>query len=139
MNMNKVYLSGRVSDNPGLVNQEGRAAHLMFLLCVQHKTQRGAVKQELYSVNAWNNTALWGGKNLRQGQSVGIQGYLTQHIRENGMVTVEITAEEFLPGPRMMARAEAMPPRVEKRPATADVVTADTEVASEYEAASAHS
>ena len=91
--MNKVYISGILADMPAFVQREGGAAHLVFQLRVRHRTAKGAVKQEMYRINAWNNTAGWGRQNLRQGQLLSVQGYLTQRILENGVPAVEITAE----------------------------------------------
>ena len=95
--MNQVFVAGIIADRPRLVQPETGAARLTFALNVRHRTAKGVVKQELYTVNAWNNVALWGAKQLAQGQLVALQGYLTQHTRDNGVLSVEITAEEFLP------------------------------------------
>ena len=97
--MNKVSISGTIADAPLFHQPEGGAAHLAFQLCVRHRTAKGAVKRELYRVNAWNNTASWGKANLRQGQPLAVEGYLTQRIvGETGVICVEVTAEEFFPG-----------------------------------------
>ncbi len=95
-NMNQVFISGIIADRPRLTQPENGTAHLMFVLSVRHRTAKGVVKQELYTVNAWNRVALWGAEQLAQGQLVAMRGYLTQHARENGVLAVEITAEEFL-------------------------------------------
>lgn len=95
--MNQVYISGKIADRPRLTRAENGSAHLMFALSVRHRTAKGLVKQELYTVNAWNRVAQWGEKELEQGELVGVKGYLTQHRGENGMVCVEVTAEEILP------------------------------------------
>ena len=97
MDMNQVFLSGIIAEKPRLTQPEGGTAHLLFPLRVRHRTAKGIVKHELYTVNAWNNVALWGAKRLEQGRLVAVQGYLTQHTRDNGVLSVEITAEEFLP------------------------------------------
>ena len=94
--MNQVFISGIIADRPRLTQPENGAAHLMFALSMRHRTAKGVVKQELYTVNAWNRVALWGAEQLAQGQLVALQGYLTQHARESGVLAVEITAEEFL-------------------------------------------
>ena len=94
--MNQVFISGIIADRPRLTQPENGAVHLMFALSVRHRTAKGVVKQELYTVNAWNRVALWGAEQLAQGQLVALQGYLTQHARESGVLAVEITAEEFL-------------------------------------------
>ena len=107
--MNQVFLSGIIAEEPRLTQPEGTAAHLLFPLRVRHRTAKGVVKQELYTVNAWNNVALWGAKQLGRGQLVAIQGYLTQHTRENGVLSVEVTADEFLPA-RMSHGQKGMAP-----------------------------
>ncbi len=99
--MNKVYLTGTVADPPLGRTQENGLAHVSFPLCVSHKTKQGLVKRELYNVQAWNGVAQWARANLRQGQRVMLQGYLTQHsVRQADGGTrqvVEVTAEEFFP------------------------------------------
>ena len=105
--MNQVFLSGVIAGKPYLSQSEGGAAHLLFPLSVRHRTAKGVVKQELYTVNAWNNVALWGARRLEQGQLVAMQGYLTQHMRENGTLSVEVTADEFLPAHRSSIRGQA--------------------------------
>lgn len=96
--MNKVYISGTIADVPLFNQPEDGAAHLAFQISVRHRTTKGAVKRELYRVNAWNHAALWGRANLRLGQNLAVQGYLTQRIAETGIVCVEVTAEEFILG-----------------------------------------
>ena len=95
--MNQVFIAGIVADRPRLTQPENGAVHLKFALSVRHRTAKGVVKQEVYAVNAWNKAALWGAKQLAQGQLVALQGYLTQHTGEDGVLSVEVTAEEFLP------------------------------------------
>lgn len=104
--MNQVFLSGIIAGRPRLLRPENGAAHLLFPLRVRHKTAKGVVKQELYTVNAWNNVALWGAKQLGQGQLVVMQGYLTQRMREDGILSVEVTVDEFLPVHRIDSREQ---------------------------------
>ena len=104
--MNQVFLTGIIAGKPRLVQAEGGAAHLLFPLRVRHRTAGGVVKQELYTVNAWNNVALWGAKHLGQGQLVAVQGYLTQHMRGDGTLSVEVAADEFLPAGKGSARGQ---------------------------------
>lgn len=114
--MNKVYISGTIADVPLFFQSEGGAAHLTFQICVQHKTAKGAMKRELYRVNAWNNTALWGKANLRQGQSLAVEGYLTQRIAgETGIISVEVTAEEFFPAGQFARGAETKSAQSDER------------------------
>ncbi|HIS03194.1 MAG TPA: single-stranded DNA-binding protein [Candidatus Pullichristensenella avicola] len=105
--MNQVYISGMIADRPRLVEVENGTEHLIFGVSVRHRTAKGLVKQEIYTVNAWNGVAQWGGKALAQGELVGIKGYLTQHRGENGTIYVEVTAEEILPA-RKVGRLEEM-------------------------------
>ena len=119
-NMNQVFISGIIADRPRLTQPENGAAHLMFALSVRHRTAKGVVKQELYTVNAWNRVALWGAEQLAQGQLVALQGYLTQHARESGVLAVEITAEEFLlsarkTGGQEREQKQASPPAAMER------------------------
>ena len=102
MNMNQVYISGKIADRPRLTRAENGSAHLMFALSVRHRTAKGLVKQELYTVNAWNKAALWGAEQLAQGQLVALRGYLTQHTGEGGV----LTAEEFLLSAHRTGRRE---------------------------------
>ena len=129
--MNKVYISGILADMPACVQREGGAAHLVFQLRVRHRTAKGAVKQEMYRINAWNNTAVWGRQNLRQGQLLSVQGYLTQRILENGVPAVEITAEEFFPGVKLVRTVQP-----EKAERGADAPDRDLEFDSEDASAS---
>ena len=96
--MNKVYISGEIASAPVLTSSA--KPHLIFDLLVGHKTIDGVRKSEWYCVNAWNNAALWGMAHLRRGQSVAVQGYLTQRAtdQEHPVTRVEITATEFFPG-----------------------------------------
>ena len=104
--MNQVFISGIIADEPRLMHSEAGAAHLVFALSVQHRTARGVVKRELYTINAWNNTALWGGANLTQGQFIALKGYLTQHIHTNGVLFTEVTAEEFIPAQKSPGKSQ---------------------------------
>lgn len=107
--MNKVFVSGIIAGEPALYSSENGMAHLIFPLSVRHRTMNGMIRQELYTINAWNNPAIWGKENLRVGNLITVQGYLTQHSRENGVLMTEVTAEEFLlglkPGRRFKAKS----------------------------------
>lgn len=99
--MNKVFLSGVITETPSRFFQGDAVKHVSFPLCMRHKTKRGEVKRELYTIHAWNGIAEWAQAFLKQGQRVMIQGYLTQHNimqADGGMyVAAEVTAEEFFP------------------------------------------
>lgn len=107
--MNKVFVSGIIAGEPALRSSENGMAHLIFPLSVRHRTMNGMMRQEIYTINAWNNPAIWGKENLRVGNLITVQGYLTQHSRENGVLMTEVTAEEFLlglkPGRRFKAKS----------------------------------
>ena len=107
--MNKVFVSGIIAGEPALHSSENGMAHLIFPLSVRHRTMNGMMRQEIYTINAWNNPAIWGKENLRVGNLITVQGYLTQHSRENGVLMTEVTAEEFLlglkPGRRFKEKA----------------------------------
>lgn len=99
--MNRVYLSGIVSDNPRQLGSEGQAPHTVFLLSVRHKTSAGVVKKELYRINAWNGNAEFSRERLAKGMKIAVEGYLTQRVFQAGgvpIVSVEVAADEiFLP------------------------------------------
>ena len=99
--MNRVYLSGIVSDNPRQLGIEGQAPHTVFPLSVRHKTSAGVVKKELYRINAWNGNAEFSRERLAKGMKIAVEGYLTQRVFQAGgvpIVSVEVAADEiFLP------------------------------------------
>lgn len=113
--MNRIYLSGIVADPPVQYAINDRAMRVVFPLCVSHRTKQGLVKREVYTVQAWNKVGEWAHGNLRQGQRVMVQGYLTQHgaTKQDGSkaLEIEITAEEFFPAGMPQARqVNAQPP-----------------------------
>ena len=104
--MNKVYLSGIVSDEPRQISGEGQASHTVFSLCVRHKTIGNVIKNELYRINAWNACAELSKLCLERGMKIAVEGYLTQRVFQAGgvsVVSVEVAVNEFfLPArPRM--------------------------------------
>lgn len=108
--MNKVYISGKVVQQP-LLLMEGETPHLVMTVRVAHKKRNGERRSEDYRVNAWNRVAQWGKDNLEQSQIIALQGYLTQNASNNH--ATEITVEEFLPlrfeAPRRDESAENEP------------------------------
>ena len=99
--MNKVYLSGIVANAPAYVSKLGdEFPHVVFELCVSHRTSRGLLKREMYTISAWNKVADWAHTHLSQGRRVMLQGYLTQRMMkdEANAVLVEVTAEEISAG-----------------------------------------
>lgn len=96
--MNKVFVSGVVMKTPILKMESGDIPHIQFPIDIRHKSRNGKTHHETYQVNAWYKTALWANSHLSQGQTITIQGYLTQHSCKIGDVYyafAEITAEEF--------------------------------------------
>jgi len=93
--MNKVFISGKITQQPVLRMEGGEIPHLMLEVSVGHKKRNGEIRSENYRVSAWNRVAEWGVANLRRGQVIAIQGYLSQTSGET--VVTEVTAEEFLP------------------------------------------
>ena len=91
--MNQVYMMGTVSCEPRLVQKEGNPAHLVFTLRVSHRSKAGE-KKEYYPINAWNQAAEWGARELRQGRRILVDGYLTQTQRPEGL-QVQVTANRF--------------------------------------------
>ena len=99
--MNKVFISGMITEMPMLRMENGSIPHLIVLLSVRHRNGSGTIQDEVYRVNAWHNTAGWGADNLKKGQMIGVQGYLTQHRVHAGdaeFTCTEIVADEFLGG-----------------------------------------
>lgn len=92
--MNKVYISGKIVQQP-LLQMESEIPHLVMSVRVAHKKRNGERRSEDYRVNAWNRIAKWGKENLKHGQIIALQGYLTQNASNNH--ATEITVEEFLP------------------------------------------
>lgn len=98
--MNKVYISGMITEKSELRMEPGDIPHLILHLSVRHKIRSGELRSEVYRVNAWRNMARWGVDNLHRGQIIGVQGYLTQRpVRMDNVTAVatEIAADEFLP------------------------------------------
>jgi len=96
--MNKVFVSGIVMEQPILKMVTGDVPHILFPIDIRHKTRAGKVQHEKYMVNAWHNAALWANAQLKQGQCITVQGYLTQRTIKigDGVYTfAEITADEF--------------------------------------------
>ena len=96
--MNRLYIDGMISGDP-VFKIEGRTVpHLVFRLCVRHKTSSGEMRSEYYRVNAWNKTAVWAQDKLQRGQVISVVGYLTQRnvvYSEGTLHNVEIVAEQF--------------------------------------------
>lgn len=98
--MNKVFISGKIADQPELRTESGEVPHLVLNLSVRHRTRAGEARSEIYRVSAWHNAAKWGAENLNKGQIIGVQGYLTQrpiHADRMTAVVTEIAVDEFLP------------------------------------------
>lgn len=77
-------------------------------LCAIRRRTKGILKgkRELYTINAWNQTALWGVANLTQGQFIALKGYLTQRIHTSGVLFTEVTAEEFISAPKSPGKSQ---------------------------------
>lgn len=97
--MNKVFISGMITEKSELRMEPGEIPHLILHLSVRHKVKSGELRSEVYRVSAWRNTAKWGAENLSKGQIIGVQGYLTQRLirMDNATaVTTEVAVDEFL-------------------------------------------
>lgn len=92
--MNRVYMSGKLKDQP-ILRMEGQTPHLILTLSVTHKKRTGELQREDYRINAWNRIAQWGMAHLERGQILALQGYLTQNASNNH--ATEVTVDEFLP------------------------------------------
>lgn len=93
--MNEVFVGGVIVSVEKPEHQAARHDHLVYRLRMTHRTGEGRLKQELYTVNAWNRLAGWAEKNIRPGASVFVKGYLTQHAH-GGVTATEITASRFV-------------------------------------------
>lgn len=99
--MNKVFISGLINEAPVFRVEPGDIPHLILSLCVRHKTSAGKLQKEIYRISAWYNTARWGFEHLKQGQIIGVQGYLTQrksNVHTTMVIETEIAVDEFLAG-----------------------------------------
>lgn len=97
--MNEVYISGFVSGNPVLRMEKGDVPHFIFSIDIQHKTKSGILHHELYTVNAWHNTALRASERLRIGQYVMLRAYLSQKllkVDELSYMLTELTVKDFV-------------------------------------------
>lgn len=99
--MNKVLMEGKVFGQPLFRMEPGEIPHLIFRVCVRHRTRAGEIRSECYRVSAWHNAALWARERLFRGQRVCVTGYLAQRAVLRGGETlreVEIAAETlYLP------------------------------------------
>lgn len=105
--MNKVFISGLINDAPVFRMEQGDIPHLILSLCVRHKTGTVKMQKETYRVSAWHNAARWGAEYLKQGQIIGLQGYLAQRKVNAGNIMAtetEIAVDEFLSGPVLPER-----------------------------------
>ena len=110
--MNKVFISGLINEAPVFRMEQGDIPHLILSLCVRHKTSAGKMQKETYRVSAWHNAARWGAEHLKQGQIIGLQGYLAQRRVNAGNIMAtetEIAVDEFLSGPVLAEREEHDP------------------------------
>lgn len=99
--MNKLFISGMISEAPVFRMEADDIPHLILSLCVRHRTGAGKMQKEYYRVSAWHNAARWGAKHLQKGQIIGLQGYLTQRKVNVGNIMAtetEIAVDEFLAG-----------------------------------------
>lgn len=110
--MNKVFISGLINEAPVFRMEQGDIPHLILSLCVRHKTGAGKIQKETYRVSAWHNAARWGAEHLKQGQIIGLQGYLAQRKVNVGNIMAtetEIAVDEFLSGPVLPEREDHDP------------------------------
>ena len=92
--MNEVYLEGVIVsvEKPVAADKNN---HLVYQLRMTHRNRQGQLKQELFTVNAWNRLADWAEKHIAADTPVFIKGYLTQR-NHSGAAAVEITASRFV-------------------------------------------
>ena len=104
--MNEVFLEGVIVsvEKPVAADKNN---HLVYQLRMTHRNRQGQLKQELFTVNAWNRLADWAEKNIGPGIPVFVKGYLTQRSH-NGTIAVEVTASQLVIQ-QTMPRAEEAP------------------------------
>ena len=92
--MNEVFLEGVIVsvEKPVAADKNN---HLVYQLRMTHRNRQGQLKQELFTVNAWNRLADWAERHIAAGTPVFIKGYLTQR-NHSGAAAVEITASRFV-------------------------------------------
>ncbi len=92
--MNEVYLEGVIVsvEKPVAADKNN---HLVYQLRMTHRNRQGQLKQELFTVNAWNRLADWAEKNIGPGIPVFVKGYLTQRSH-GGAAATEVTASRFV-------------------------------------------
>ena len=98
--MNKVLMEGKVFGQPLFRMEPGEIPHLIFRVCVRHRTRAGEIRSECYRVSAWHDAALWARERLFRGQRVCVTGYPAQRAVLRGGETlreVEIAAETLWP------------------------------------------
>ncbi len=75
--MNKVILSGRLSQDPEVRYTQGGKAVATFSLAVSHYTGQGQNEADFISIVAWEKLAEICGNNLIKGQKILVEGRLT--------------------------------------------------------------
>jgi len=91
--MNELFLSGTILS---LVKTPttGDTSHVVCQLRHSHHNRQQQVIHETYTVHAWNRLADWAAQTLKPGARVYVEGYLTQKLRGDVVMT-EVTAAQF--------------------------------------------
>ena len=93
--MNDVFLEGLIiSLSPNEVKPNNTSL-VTCQLMVPHHTRSGQIKQETFSILAWNRLAAWVERTLHPGMHVFVKGYLTQR-QQNGLTFNDVTASRFI-------------------------------------------
>ena len=102
--MNELFLSGTILT---LVKTPttGDTSHVVCQLRHSHRNRQQQVMHETYTVHAWNRLAGWAVQTLKPGARVYVQGYLTQKLRGDVVMT-EVTAAQFFVQPHAVVDAE---------------------------------
>lgn len=93
--MNDVFLEGVIIS---LTPNEVKPNNTNLVTCqlmVPHRNRSGQLKQESYTILAWNKLATWVEKALRPGTRVFVKGYLTQRL-QNGLTFSDVTASRII-------------------------------------------
>ena len=91
--MNELFLSGTIL-RLVKTSTTGDTSHVVCQLQHSHRNRQQQVIHETYTVHAWNRLADWAAQTLKPGARVYVEGYLTQKLRGDVVMT-EVTAAQF--------------------------------------------
>lgn len=95
--MNSVNLTGRLTKNPELKSSQGGKPTVAFTIAVKKKYKKDAEPDYIYC-RAWEHTAEFIEKYVRQGDLVGVNGRIETYKTEKDgkkLTNIEIVVEDF--------------------------------------------